>query len=224
MWPWPWRTSKKLRVMENETKRGYDLPLTKEKWQFWTLLVLLPLFLLAMEWRCKNSGFGPGAMATVRCAYLLFLGPIVLEFINHFGKLHLVPEGIAITIFGRTIRRFPRENIRFLGGIAYARKSRAYKWICVCCRSRYLLAAEQENKTPKMFRDARTLPGWEENMAGKYLRRYATSDARGMGIMRKDILLIEWSPERLDMMLKMYPQAPWTDLTDGKVLDAERNG
>ena len=45
---------------------------------------------------------------------------------------------------------------------------------------------------------------------------------RTLGFPRKDILLIEWSPERLRMIQDMYPGVPWTDLTDKKVLDAER--
>ena len=37
------------------------------------------------------------------------------------------------------------------------------------------------------------------------------------------LLLIEWSPERLQMLLDMYPGVPWVDLTENKALDAERN-
>ena len=73
-----------------------------------------------------------------------------------------------------------------------------------------------------MFRNSRTRPGWAEDMAGKYLIRYVVSMRRQLGFPRKDILLIEWSPERLRMIQDMYPGVPWTDLTDKKVLDAER--
>ena len=52
--------------------------------------------------------------------------------------------------------------------------------------------------------------------------RYADSMRRLFGFRRMDILLIEWSPERLDMLMEIYPQAPWTGLSDKKILDAER--
>ena len=73
-----------------------------------------------------------------------------------------------------------------------------------------------------MFRNARSRPDWAEDMAGKYLMRYVDSMRRLFGFLQKDILLIEWSPERLDMLLEMYPGVPWCDLSDKKKLDAER--
>ena len=45
---------------------------------------------------------------------------------------------------------------------------------------------------------------------------------RALGFPRKDILLIEWSPERLELLLQMYPGVPWCALSDKKKLDAER--
>ena len=60
-------------------------------------------------------------------------------------------------------------------------------------------------------------------MAGKFLLRYADSLRRQLGFPRKDIHLIEWSPERLEMLMEMYPGVPWCDLSDKKKLDAERN-
>ena len=84
------------------------------------------------------------------------------------------------------------------------------------------LAEEQERKTPQVLRNARTRPGWAEDMARKYLIRYVASPRCQFGIPRKDILLVEWSPERLDMLMEMYPGVPWCDLSDKKKLDAER--
>ena len=130
---------------------------------------------------------------------------------------------IDIALFGKTIRQFPRENIRFLGGIVYMKKSTGCKWICVCAMSMEELAIEMERQTPKMLRNGRSRPGWAEDMAGKFLLRYADSLRRKLGFPRKDIHLIEWSPERLEMLMEMYPGVPWCDLSDKKKLDAERN-
>ena len=208
--------------MENEFRRGYELPLTRKKWEFWPMVALVPVMILYFEWRGKDAGFTAGPTWIMRSMYLLLVVLLASEFVNYFGRLHLVPEGIAITLFGKTLRQFPRENIRFLGGVCYRRKSREYKWICVCDRSMEELAEEQERKTPKMFRDARTLAGWTEDMAGKYLIRYVASLRCQFGIPRKDILLVEWSPERLELLMEMYPGVPWCDLSDKKKLDAER--
>ena len=204
----------------NETRRGYDLPLTAQWWQLWSVLIAVVLWVFYMEWGFReDDSMFPWIM---RCFYPLLLFIFGQEFVRHFGKLHFVPEGIAITLFGKTLRQYPRERIRFLGGISYTKKSRTNKWICVCSRSLEEMAAEQNRRTAKMFRDAPTLPGWTENMARKFLWSYAESLNRALGFPRKDILLIEWSPERLELLLDMYPGIPWTDLTENKVLDAER--
>ena len=207
--------------MSEETRRGYDLPLTVQWWQFWSVLIAVVLMVFYMEWGFReDDSMFPWIM---RCFYPLLLFIFGQEFVRYFGKLHFVPEGIAITLFGKTLRQYPRERIRFLGGISCTKKSRTNKWICVCARSLEEMAAEQNRRTAKMFRDAPTLPGWTENMARKFLLSYAESLNRALGFPRKDILLIEWSPERLELLLDMYPGIPWTDLTENKVLDAERN-
>ena len=178
--------------MENEYRRGYDLPLTEKKWMFWLALAAMSLMIFNIERSLLDMG---GELAWImRLFYPLMFLVVAQEFINCFGRLHLVYEGIAITIFGRTLRQFPREEIRFLGGVRYSHKGNVHEWICVC--DRFL----------------------EE----KYLRRYAGSLRRQLGFHRRDILLIEWSPERLDKLMQMYPQAPWCDLSDKKKLDAER--
>ena len=216
MWRLPWRISKNM----NETRRGYDLPLTAQWWQLWSVLIAVAPLVFYMEWGFReDDSMFPWIM---RCFYPLLLLIFGQEFVRHFGKLHFVPEGIAITLFGKTLRQYPRERIRFLGGISCAKKSRTNKWICVCSRSLEEMAAEQNRRTAKMFRDAPTLPGWTENMARKFLWSYAESLNRALGFPRKDILLIEWSPERLELLLQMYPGVPWCDLSDEKKLDAER--
>ena len=205
----------------DEHRRGFDLPLTMKKWDFWLILVVLPLFIFKIEDRLQDmDGVFPWIMRLF--FYLLMFLIVASEFIQYFGKLHLVPEGIAVTLFGKTIRQFPRENIRFLGGIVYMKKSTGYKWICVCAMSMEELAIEMERQTPKMLRNGRSRPGWTEDMAGKFLLRYADSLRRKLGFPRKDIQLIEWSPERLEMLMEMYPGVPWCDLSDKKKLDAER--
>ena len=205
----------------DEYRRGFDLPLTMRKWEFWLILVVLPLFIFKIEDRLQDmDGVFPWIMRLF--FYLLMFLIVASEFIQYFGKLHLVPEGIAVTLFGKTIRQFPRENIRFLGGIVYRKKSTAYKWICVCAMTMEELAVEMERQTPKMLRNGRSRPGWAEEMAGKFLLRYADSLRRQLGFPRKDIHLIEWSPERLEMLMEMYPGVPWCDLMEKKVLEGER--
>ena len=208
--------------MENEYRRGYDLPLTENKLLV-LLLFVLEIVISAFIWGdMVKSGFDLFTCITGG-AILLILGYVlVLEVGRGFAKLHIVPEGIAVTLFGKTLRQIPRQDLRFFGGFIGTKHSRFSKNLAVCTCSMEALAEKEEQKTDKMFRNARTRPGWTEDMAKKYLLRCAASFRSGLGLPHRDILLIEWSPERLDMLMEMYPGVPWCDLSDKKKLDVER--
>ena len=206
--------------MSEETRRGYDLSLVTQKGRFWVILVVICLLVFNLEWGFRRDGFE--AAWIMRLMYPLLALAVVLEFVSDFSRLHLVSEGIAVTLFGKTLRQIPVQAIRFFGGFIGTKHSRFSKNLAVCTHSMEELAEEQERKTPQMLRNARTRPGWAEDLAGQLLLRYSTSIRSQFGFYRRDILLIEWSPERLRMIQDMYPGVPWTDLTDKKVLDAER--
>ena len=185
--------------MSEETRRGYDLSLVTQKGRFWVILVVICLLVFNLEWGFRRDGFE--AAWIMRLMYPLLALAVVLEFVSDFSRLHLVSEGIAVTLFGKTLRQIPVQAIRFFGGFIGTKHSRFPKNLTVCTRSMEELAEEQERKTPKMLRNARTRPGWAEDQAGQLLLRYSTSIRSQYGFFRRDILQIEWSPERLDMLL-----------------------
>lgn len=206
--------------MENEFRRGYELPLVRHKGRFWVILVVMCLLVFNLEWGFRGDGSEAAWM--MRLIYPLLALAVALEFVSDFSKLHLVHEGIAVTLFGKTLRQIPRQDLRFFGGFIGTKHSRFSKNLAVCTHSMEELAEEQERKTPKMLRNPRTRPGWTEDLVGQLLLRYSTSPRSQFGFHRKDILLIEWSPERLELLMEMYPGVPWCDLSDKKKLDAER--
>lgn len=206
--------------MENELRRGYDLPLVTHKGRFWIILVVMCLLVFNQEWGFRKGG--SEAAWIMRLIYPLLALAVVLEFVSDFSRLHLVHEGIAVTLFGKTLRQIPRQDLRFFGGFIGTKHSRFSENLAVCTLSMEELAEEQERKTPQMLRNACTRPGWAEDLAGQLLLRYSTSIRSQFGFFRRDILLIEWSPERLELLMQMYPGVPWCDLSDKKKLDAER--
>lgn len=209
-------------MVENETRRGYELPLTGNKILVF-LLMALEIVISAFLWGdMVESGFNLFTCFACGTIILILVYVLVLEVGRSFTKLHIAPEGIAVTLFGKTQRQIPREKLRFFAVFTGTRHCRYPKNLAVCTCSMENLAEKEEQKTDKMFRSARTRPGWAEDMAKKYLLRCASSFRSEVGIPHRDILLIEWSPERLDMLLEMYPGVPWADLTEKKVLDAER--
>ena len=99
--------------MENEYGRGYDLPLVTHKGRFWVILVVMCLLVFNLEWGFR--GDGSEAAWIMRLIYPLLALAVGLEFVSDFSKLHLVHEGIAVTLFGKTLRQIPRQDLRFFG-------------------------------------------------------------------------------------------------------------
>ena len=208
--------------MENRYRRGYELPLTENKLLVLLLAAIVTTASIFLWGDMVESGFDLFSCFACGAITLILCYVLMMEAGRGFAKLHIVPEGIAVTLFGKTLRQIPVEEMLFFGGFIGTRKGRYPKNIAVCTCSMETLAEKEEQKTDKMFRNSRTRPGWAEDMAKKYLLRCA-GDFRGqLGLPNRDVLLLEWSPERLEMLMKMYPSVPWCDLSDKKKLDAER--
>ena len=206
----------------DEYRRGFDLPLTENKLLVLLLAAIVTTAMIFLWGDMVESGFDLFSCFACGAITLVLCYVLVMEAGRGFAKLHIVPEGIAVTLFGKTLRQIPVEEMLFFGGFIGTRKGRYPKNIAVCTCSMETLAEKEEQKTDKMFRNSRTRPGWAEDMAKKYLLRCA-GDFRGqLGLPNRDVLLLEWSPERLEMLMEMYPNVPWCDLSDKKKLDAER--
>ena len=144
-----------------------------------------------------ESQFTTVTQIVIWAVYLVLMVPYVLtELGRSFAKLHIVPEGIAATLFGKTLRQIPRYEIRSFAGIRHKRKSIVRQWIAVS--------------------DAPVA-----ELSQRRLNRWAGSLLREIGLSKSGMYLIEWSPERLELLLDMYPGTPWTDLTENGELDAE---
>ena len=206
----------------DEYRRGFDLPLTENKLLVLLLAAIVTTASIFLWGDMVESGFDLFSCFACGAITLILCYVLMMEAGRGFAKLHIVPEGIAVTLFGKTLRQIPVEEMLFFGGFIGTRKGRYPKNIAVCTCSMETLAEKEEQKTDKMFRNSRTRPGWAEDMAKKYLLRCA-GDFRGQLVLpNRDVLLLEWSPERLEMLMEMYPGVPWCDLSDKKKLDAER--
>ena len=113
--------------MENEYRRGYDLPVTENKLQV-LLLFVLEIVISAYIWGdMVKSGFDRFTCFTGGAIILILGYVLVMELGRGFAKLHIVPEGIAVTLFGKTLRQIPRQDLRFFGGFIGTKHSRFSK-------------------------------------------------------------------------------------------------
>ena len=146
---------------------------------------------------------------------LVLFSSNVLEL---FAVLHIVPEGIAVTLFGKTMRQFPAEEIRFLTAIPGNAASDRINRIAVCSQTLEELTELGYKTTPKAMRIAK--PRWPGEFAESYLYHRSMTVPGEMNFMRS-ILWLDWDPERLQILRQMYPEAQWLDCTQKKIFDVQ---
>lgn len=135
------------------------------------------------------------AVITVRCA----------------SKLYVLPEGITVTLFGRTLRRFPAGQIKLLAGFRENTVKAASMSIAVC------------SKTLEEFQEWGKCCGYEEPWEGEQIIKYISripSIVCDLNLHSK-ILLLDWSPERLGILQEMYPDVQWLDCTQKKLFEEQ---
>lgn len=210
--------------METPTK-GYTMPLSVNKRktlvEFATFAVVLLALVFLYDLKAIDDGIGEDLRRKMRAFCIMIMIPFVgIYLVRYFGMIHFVPQGIAVTLWGRTIRRLPAEQIRFVSAIHYTEKGTTYEKIAVCGYDQEELTALYKKKTPKMFQNSREI--WFGEWARAVLiRRYGK--LRGEFNMDSHILWLEWDCERLEALLKMYPNAQWLDCTQKKIFDERLN-
>lgn len=203
-----------------EKNRGYTMPLLTKKSKKdmrWALILLIPATILAgfLEYRDWMSGKLENPYERIKA--ILYLSACVIAWLGLAGtwitKIHFVPEGIAVTLFGITLKRRPVERIRLITAVRYQDQDK----IALCDYSLEELMARVYDSKPKLFRDSKQ--EWPEEWTYQYLRRKHTT---GKGEFRDyRIYWIWWDPERLQALRSLYPQAPWVDLSKDKIFDKQ---
>ena len=210
-------------------KWNSTMPLVTNKREGKKKIILYPFLIgvlgLLEYWRMVDKGWAEHEIRNMMIFFaVLFALPFLTMLCQYFTMLRFTPEGISLVLFGCAFRRFPAERIRLLAGIIYTKGYRTahhvYHRIAVCDCTLGELADIGEKKTPKMLRNLRTMKGWTEDMAGKYLRKRGRSDFRDLDRSCK-ILWLEWDKERLAMLQQMYPEAQWIDLTEKKIFEEQ---
>lgn len=206
----------------SEKGRGYSLPYAVDRGvRIGTILVMTictiacgVLFIWMIQpvvWVDWVIAFSPVLLM------LVLFSSNVLEL---FAVLHIVPEGLAITVFGKTMRQLSAEEIRFLTAIPGNAASDRVNRIAVCGRTLEELTELGHKTTPKAMRIK--TPRWPGEFAGSYLYHRSMTVLGEMNFMR-EILWLDWDPERLRLLQKMYPNAQWLDCTRDKRFEKQLN-
>lgn len=203
---------------------GFSMPFSTNRRKSLLILagatVLLGLLLFLYDQKAIYSGLTPDERKLpLLLSSAVCLPVIALYLVRCLAQLHFVPEGIAVTLFGLTIRRFPAERIRFLSAVQDARaKTDSVDLIAVCSYSLEELTQLARNRTLKLFQNSREF--WPGEWAGKYLYSRAQSPLGEFNFYR-EILFLEWAPERLETLMTLYPHAQWLDCTQKRFFDEQ---
>lgn len=169
-------------------------------------------------WLMNHKGYSAARMAPIIAVYLAVVLatwlPMVLRCVM---QLHFEPEGVRLTAFGVTLRRYPLSKIRFLTAMECSGKNRT------AGRAQILLSAYT-------FRELAKKGGWNpgdrnpaEECARQYLNRFATAYyVRELNLSGR-FLFLDWAPDRIRLIRWMYPDAQWADFTQNRIFDKQMN-
>ncbi len=164
-----------------------------------------------LVWLMVSRGYPAEKLTPILLVYLaVALATWLPMALRCAAVLHLEPEGVRISAFGATLRRYPLGKIRFVSAMACSGKNRT------AGRSQILLSAYT-------FEELAKKGGWQrggekpaDECARQYLNRYATAYyLRELNLTRR-FLWLDWAPDRLRLIRWMYPDAQWMDFTKEK--------
>ncbi|MBQ2854453.1 MAG: hypothetical protein IJE81_03165 [Oscillospiraceae bacterium] len=204
----------------SETGRGYSLPYAVDRGVRIGTIIVMSICTVAsgllFVWMIRPQIWYDWLICFLPVLLMLVLfSSNVLEL---FAVLHIVPEGIAITLFGKTLRRFPAEQIRFLTAIPGNAANDRVNRIAVCDKTLEELTQLGYKTTPRFMRIAK--PRWPGEFAESYLYHRSMTVPGEMNFMRK-ILWLDWAPERLQLLRQMYPDAQWLDCTQKQIFETQ---
>ena len=204
-----------------EKGRGYSLPYAVDTGtrigQIVIWLVATALWTAYGVWEWSRNPEGWVLLLPLPLLLLMMLQPLL----ECKAQLHLVPEGIAITLFGKTVRQFPAQSIRFLGVVPGNKNSDRLPKIAVCKYSLEELTALGKKHIPNLFRTEHEV--WHGEFSGKYLILRGTMSLSGELNLHRKILWLDWSPERLVILRKLYPDVQWLDCTRDQRFEKQLN-
>ena len=206
----------------SDTGQGYSLPYAVDKGvRIGTILVMFVCTVAAgalFAWMIQPKIWYDWLICFLPVLLILILfSSNVLEL---FAVLHIVPEGIAITLFGKTMRKFPAEQIRLLTAVPGNAACDRVNRIAVCDQTLEELTCLGYKATPRSMRIAK--PRWPGEFAESYLYHRSMTVPGEMNFMRS-ILWLDWDPERLMLLRQMYPDAMWLDCTRDKIFEKQLN-
>lgn len=127
-------------------------------------------------------------------------------------KVHLVPQGIAVTMRGKTIAQYPVEEIGMFFAVEWWEKG----WVRILGISRQTpeeITGMRERQLQRgvFTRDELKFRKRDPNWQRTFRQEYLLKRGRLAWLMpwKKDILWLELTPDNIAMLRYWYPEIPW---------------
>ena len=170
-------------------------------------------------WLMISKGYSFAKMLPITLIFLaVSLATWLPMLLRCVAKLHLEPDGVGITVGGLSLRRFPLGKIRFISAMECSGKNRT------TTRSQVLLCAHTYEELAKKG-------GWRDGSSRKPKTEFARNAlyrfqnayyVRELNLT-KDILWLDWSPDRIRLIRWLYPDAQWMDFSLDHVFEKQMN-
>lgn len=159
-------------------------------------------------------------MALLAAFFLMMGGTGMMSVMR---SVHLVPQGIAVTLWGKTLVRYPIESIGMFFAVQWWQKG----WVRILGISVHTpdkLTQMREDQLRKgiFTRDElkfrKRVPNWQSIFRQEYLLKRAK--LAWLMPWKRDILWLGLVPETVELLRHYYPNTPWEFLRDqGDVLE-----
>lgn len=143
---------------------------------------------------------------------LLFVVVGAVGLVRCLTTVHLTPDGIELTLFGKVYRRYPLENLKTFCLIQRGLAKSQSTHLCICTYTVEELASRRDAKhhgdeRTRQNAALRRRTTWQEAYAGDYLRQKLQSVH--FTIPGRELVWLGFRLESLALLRQAYPDIPW---------------
>lgn len=148
----------------------------------------------------------------------LFAGGLA-GLLNSMVTVRLNPDGIALTAFGRVLRRYPAQQMHTIALVQHGLAKYQTTHLYLCTKTVEDLAAERaariraDDRTRRLAAQRRRTT-WQEAFAGDFLRKKAKTVL--FAIPGRDGCWLSCNLETIGLLRLTYPQASWLILPEAQ--------
>ena len=198
------------------TKESITLPLLRNRWELLSISAMVLCFAVFMAVLCILDVSDIREMLSVLPMFLIMAAAGAYPLVLCALRLHLVPDGAAVSLFGRTLARYPAERLTLIRWDADQLNGPRLDRLVLSALSLEELAARRERALRSNGYYASGVDrrkrhtGWQDTFALEQIRRMTRLG--GVLPIRKRVLWLQDSPETQALLKLAFPDADWANL------------